>query len=69
DQTEVVVPLAPGLLWPPSFSAGVPSAREIAKLRGVRLIPSNDVAVGASADVYAFTRRAVQRNLYRIPLP
>jgi hypothetical protein len=28
-----------------------------------------DASPGLSADVYAFSRERIQRNLYRIPLP
>ena len=46
-----------------------PSEQELAKLSGVWSIPSTDVALGPTAEVYAFTRQSVQRNLYRVPLP
>jgi hypothetical protein len=68
DQTEVV-PLPVGRLLPATFPKTIRSPAEIAKLPGVRVIPSNDVAPGPTADVYAFTRQTVQRNLYRIPVP
>ena len=67
-QTHVLA-LAPDHVLPESFSKGFPSEAEIAKLPGVRVIPSDDVAAGPTADVYAFTRETVQRNLYRIPVP
>jgi len=35
----------------------------------VRIIPMGEVVPGPTADIYAFTRESVQRNLYRIPLP
>jgi hypothetical protein len=63
------LPLPPGHLLPESFSKGFPSTAQLAKLPGVRVIPSNDVAAGPSAEVYAFTHETVQRNLYRIPVP
>jgi len=63
-----VLPLAPGHLLPESFAHGLPSEREILKVPGARLIPSSDVAPGQTADIYAFTRESVQRNLYRVPL-
>ena len=65
-----VIPLPPGQLWPRNSAGAVPvTSEEIAKLPGVRLIPSGDVAAGPTGDVYAFTRATVQRNLYRIPVP
>ncbi len=63
------VPLAPGKLFPPIPPGGFRSQDEIAKLPGVRSIDSIDVTPGPNPDMYAFTRRTVQRNLYRIPLP
>jgi hypothetical protein len=54
---------------PESIVHGLPSEPEILKLPGVRVIPSNDVAPGPTADIYAFTRVSVQGNLYRVPVP
>jgi Tol biopolymer transport system component len=64
-----VLPLAPGHLVPESIVHGLPSEQEILKLPGARVIPSSDVAPGPTADIYAFTRESVQRNLYRVPAP
>jgi serine/threonine protein kinase len=65
-----VVPLPPSRALPTNPAGVVPSSdEEMGKLPGVRVIPSGDVAPGLTADVYAFTRVTVQRNLYRIPVP
>uniref|UniRef100_Q020K1 non-specific serine/threonine protein kinase n=1 Tax=Solibacter usitatus (strain Ellin6076) TaxID=234267 RepID=Q020K1_SOLUE len=64
-----VLPVAPGQLFPERFDHGLPREPELLKMPGTRVILSNDVAPGPTADVYAFTRESVQRNLYRIPLP
>jgi eukaryotic-like serine/threonine-protein kinase len=64
-----VLPLAPGQLVPESILHGLPSEQEILKLPGVRMIRLEDVVPGATADIYAYTRESVQRNLYRIPVP
>jgi eukaryotic-like serine/threonine-protein kinase len=64
-----VVPLAPGRALPEIPMGGFRSGQEIAKLPGVRVIDSPEVAPGATPDVYAFSRETVQRNLYRIPVP
>lgn len=64
-----VLPLAPGHLVPESILHGLPSEQEILKSPGARLIVSNDVVPGPTADIYAFTRETVQRNLYRVPVP
>jgi hypothetical protein len=64
-----VLPLAPGHLVPDSIVHGLPSEQEILKLPGARVIPSGDVVPGPTADIYAFTRVSLHRNLYRIPVP
>jgi serine/threonine protein kinase len=66
-----VLPLSPGEVLPGSISRAkpFPSEAELAKLPGVRTIPVADVVPGPTADIYAFTRETVQRNLYRIPIP
>ena len=68
DKTYVL-PLTPGHLVPESIVHGLPSEQEILKLPGVRVIPLRNVVPGPTADIYAFTRESVQRNLYRIPVP
>jgi Tol biopolymer transport system component/predicted Ser/Thr protein kinase len=64
-----VFPLAPGRFVPESLIQGLPSEQEISKLPGVRVIEASEVAPGPTADIYAFTRETVQRNLYRVPVP
>jgi hypothetical protein len=54
---------------PESIVDGLPSEQEILKLPGARVIPFGNVVPGQTADIYAFTRESVQRNLYRIPIP
>ena len=63
-----VFPLSPGQMVPESIVNGLPSEQEILKLPGARVIPLGNVVPGPTADIYAFTRQSVQRNLYRIPL-
>ena len=65
-----VLPLSPGQVLPPSVAPAkdFPSDAELAKLPGVRIIPEGNVVPGPTADIYAFTRETVQRNLYRIPV-
>jgi Tol biopolymer transport system component len=64
-----VLPLAPGQIVPESIANGLPSEQEILKLPGARVISTNEVAPGPTADIYAFRRESVQRNLYRVPVP
>ena len=66
-----VVPLSHGEILPESMVRGenFPSEAQVAKMPGVRtLSPATDIVPGPTADVYAFTRVTLQRNLYRIPL-
>jgi Tol biopolymer transport system component len=64
-----VLPVPPGRLLPASITSEIPSEQEIVKLPGVRVISGRDVMPGPTADIYAFTRESVQRNLYRVPVP
>jgi Tol biopolymer transport system component/predicted Ser/Thr protein kinase len=64
-----VLPLAPGQVVPERLIHGLPSLEEIVQIPGARAIPVVDVAPGPTADIYAFTRVTVQRNLYRVPVP
>src|SRR5579871_6214900 len=43
--------------------------QEVARLAGVRRIDATAAISGPTPDLYAFYKGAVQRNLYRIPLP
>jgi serine/threonine protein kinase/Tol biopolymer transport system component len=65
-----VLPLSPGEVLPASLrnAKDFLSEGELAKFPGVQIIPAGDVVPGPTADIYAFTRETVQRNLYRIPL-
>jgi hypothetical protein len=64
-----ILPLPPGRSLPAVSPGGFMSEGEIAKVPGVRVIESADVTPGPKPGVYAFSREAVQRNLYRIPVP
>jgi Tol biopolymer transport system component len=64
-----IVPLPPGQSLPKIPAAGFSSEQEVASLPGALRINEIEVAPGWSPDVYAFYREAVQRNLYRIPIP
>jgi serine/threonine protein kinase/Tol biopolymer transport system component len=63
-----ILPTAPGSDFPELPPGGFKSEAEIAAVPGVRVIDAADIGPGPSADVYAFSREVVQRNLYRIPL-
>ena len=42
---------------------------EVARLPGARLIPEKGAFHGANAFIYAFTKVATHRNIYRVPVP
>jgi eukaryotic-like serine/threonine-protein kinase len=64
-----LVPLAAGESIPRIPKGGFRSDEEIARVPGARRIEGSGVVLGPSADVYAFYRGTIQRNLYRIPIP
>jgi serine/threonine protein kinase len=65
-----ILPLSPGQVLPGSIALAKSSLSEgeLAKMPGVRIIEIGDVVPGPTAEIYAFTRQNVQRNLYRVPL-
>jgi serine/threonine protein kinase/Tol biopolymer transport system component len=63
------VPLPTDQVFPEIPSGGFQSEMDIARLPGARVIDAYDAAPGPTPGVYAFSRPATQRNLYRIPLP
>lgn len=64
-----LVSLQAGESLPRIPKGGFRSEKEIAQLRGAHRIEGGGVVLGPSADVYAFYRGTIQRNLYRIPIP
>jgi DNA-binding winged helix-turn-helix (wHTH) protein/Tol biopolymer transport system component len=64
-----LVPLPAGESLPRIPKGGFHSDEELARLAGARQNDAAGVVPGPSADVYAFHRGTVQRNLYRIPIP
>jgi serine/threonine protein kinase/Tol biopolymer transport system component len=71
ESNTYVLPLSPGQVLPAMLSGAKTdlSDTELAKLPGVKAIPIGGIVPGPTADIYAFTRDTVQRNLYRIPIP
>lgn len=63
------IPLRNGEMLPKAIRDGAQSEHDIAKLRGVHIIESGDVAPGPASGVYAYSREVTQRNLFRIPIP
>jgi serine/threonine protein kinase/Tol biopolymer transport system component len=65
-----LIPLAHGQSLPPIPAGGFRSEEEIARLPGARKVDDVDgLWPGIESGTYAFYRGAVQRNLYRIPIP
>jgi serine/threonine protein kinase len=64
-----VIPLHHGEMFPKMIQEGLRSEQDLAKLPGVQVIESADVAPGLGPDVYAYSRETTQRNLFRIPIP
>jgi serine/threonine protein kinase len=66
-----VFPLRSGSTLPALPGTGIGSESDFASL-GAIVLPAtkaDEIAPGPSPSVYAFGQRAIQRNLYRIPLP
>jgi eukaryotic-like serine/threonine-protein kinase len=63
-----IVPLRPGEALPQIPAGGFNTEDEIAHLPGAHRIDADGVVLGPTADVYAFYRGTIQRNLYRIPI-
>jgi len=64
------IPLQPGQLMPVVPASGFLSKDAVAALPGARLISEQDnVFPGPNPSIYAFTKIATQRNIYRVPVP
>jgi hypothetical protein len=68
ENFSYIVPLPKGKLLPRIPAGGFHSEEDVARLPGARKIDALG-SPGPTADVYAFERHTVQRNLYRIPIP
>jgi hypothetical protein len=69
-ERQYLVPLPRGQSLPLIPAGGIRSEEEIARLPGARTVDNVDgLWPGMKSGTYAFYRGAVQRNLYRIPLP
>jgi Tol biopolymer transport system component len=64
----LVIPLPAGQVWPALPADTLQAESDLAKRPGVRTIDAVSVVPGSTADVYAFSRETIQRNLYRIPV-
>jgi eukaryotic-like serine/threonine-protein kinase len=64
------IPLQPGQPMPPIPAGGFQSKEVVAALPGARLVSeTSNVFPGPNPTMYAFTKVATQRNIYRVPVP
>ena len=63
------IPLKPSQVLPPIPRGGFPSKEAVAALPGARLISDQEVYPGPNPAIYAYTKNATQRNIYRVPVP
>jgi Tol biopolymer transport system component len=68
-RNTIMIPLRTGEALPQLRSSGLQSDRDLLVVTGVQMIENEDVFPGPSPAVYAFTRKATHRNLYRISIP
>jgi len=70
DKSTYAIPLRAGQVLPPIPASGFRTRQEVAALPGARLI-SQEQAVfpGPTPSAYAFIKVAIQRNIYRVPVP
>jgi len=62
------IPLKPGQMLPPAPPGGFPSKEAVAALPGARPLAERDAYPGPNPSLYAFTKIATQRNIYRVPV-
>jgi serine/threonine protein kinase len=65
----LVIPLSKSRTFADLAARGFKSEEQLAALPGVRTIDQPLILPGPDPSLYAFTKRTVHRNLYRIPLP
>ncbi len=69
SRNTLMIPLRAGEALPQWPSSGLQPHRDLPALTGVQTIEEEDIFPGPSPAVYAFTRKATHRTLYRISLP
>ena len=63
------IPLQTGQPMPPIPAGGFQSKEVVAALPGARLISeTSNLFPGPNPTIYAFTKIATQRNIYRVPV-
>ena len=69
QESIYAIPLRPGQMLPPIPAAGFRSKEDVAAFPGARLIPQEGAFPGPNPSIYAFTKVATHRNIYRVPVP
>ena len=69
QESIYAIPLAPGRMLPPIPPSGFRSKEDVAELPGARLIPEEGAFPGPNPSIYAFTKVATHRNIYRVSVP
>jgi hypothetical protein len=68
QESMYAIPLPPGQMLPQIPISGFQSEQDVAALPGVRVIREGAFP-GPDPSVYAFTKVATHRNIYRVPVP
>jgi serine/threonine protein kinase/Tol biopolymer transport system component len=63
------IPLRPGQVLPRIPASGFRTKEEVLALPGARLMAEGQAFTGPDPSVYAFSKVATQRNIYRVPVP
>ena len=69
SKSTYAVPLQDGRSLPSIPARGFRDEQAVAALPGARVVAEAGVFPGPNPSVYAFTRVATQRNIYRVPVP
>jgi serine/threonine protein kinase len=66
-----ILPIKPGQMLPNFPPEGIKTKADLENLRGT-LLPdygTSEISFGPAPGIFAFSRRTIQRNLYRVPVP
>jgi eukaryotic-like serine/threonine-protein kinase len=69
QESIYAIPLRPGQILPPIPVSGFRSKEDLAALPGSLLIPEPGAFPGPNPSIYAFSKGATHRNIYRVPVP
>jgi serine/threonine protein kinase len=69
EDSTFAIPLKGNSMLPPLPPKGFSSKETVAAIPGARLVAKQRVYPGPNPSIYAFTKIATQRNIYRVPVP